>query len=440
VAGLQRLVGSATAFLIGIGVAVGSGIFRTPGQIAADLGSPLWIVAAWLFGGFFVVAAGLVTAELATRFPQAGGEYVFLREAYGNFCAFFFGWGYSVFILGGGAAIIAAALGEAICELLAIDLAWSKPIGAASVLVAVAINALGLRAGAGAQNLFTLAKVLALIAVAVIALSFGETQIDWSAPIHLREGRTSIFAAFVSALPPVLWAYDGSTDSAKMAEEMRDVRRDLPRALIGSGLALTALYLLVNLSFLRAMTPAEMVGSRFVANDVMLRLFGELGRTLMTWFSVILFAGCLLSTMLAAVRVTFALARDGLAPRQLGRMSEDQAPVSALISVGAIAALFTAFRGFDQILRIYFLAAAILFGLAYASLIVFRVRDATAGRAFPSHAFKCPGGPVLAALLIAVQLAMAALIVYESFTDSVYTLLMLAAFAAFYGFWKRRRA
>ena len=419
-----------------MGVAVGSGIFRTPGQIAAELGSPLWISLAWLFGRLFVVAASLVTAELATRFPKAGAEYVFLREAYGNFFAFLFGWGYSVFILGGGTAIIAAALGEAACELLAIDVGWSNLIGTAAVVIATLINVLGLKAGAGAQNALTLAKVGALVVVALVALVFGQADIDWGAPMHLPEGRSSMFVAFVATLPPVLWAYDGSTDSAKMAEEVRDVRRDLPRALIASGLALTSLYFLVNVSFLRAMTPEEMTGTRFVANEVMQRLFGSTGRTLMLVISVLLFAGALLSTTLAAVRVPFALARDGLAPAALGRMSSRQAPVAALLAVGAIAALFTAFRGFGEILNIYFLAAALLFGLSYASLIVFRVRDARERRPFPSTAFRCPAGPLVAMFLIAVQMSMAGLILSEQSTDSLYTLLLLAAFGVFYWLWK----
>src|SRR5262245_2372691 len=125
---LQRLLGAATALLIGMGVAVGSGIFRTPGQIAAELGSPLLIMVAWMFGGAFVVGAGLVTAELATRFPEAGGEYVYLREAYGPFCGFLFGWGYSVFILGGGTAIIAAAFGEATASLLSLDVGYAPAV------------------------------------------------------------------------------------------------------------------------------------------------------------------------------------------------------------------------------------------------------------------------------------------------------------------------
>ncbi len=428
-------------------MAVGSGIFRTPGEIATELSSPLLMVAVWLFGGFFVVAAGLVTAELATRFPEAGGEYVYLREAYGSLCAFVFGWGYSVFILGGGAAIIAVAFGEAVSELVSIDVAHANMIGVAAIAVVTGVNCLGLRAGAGSQNVLTAVKVLALMTVAGVALLLGRSDIHWSAPVHLAAGRSSPVVAFIAALPSVLWAYDGSTDAAKMAEEMRDVRRDLPRALVGSGLLLTALYVLVNLAFLRTMTPEEMSGTRFVANEVMQRLFGDAGRTVMVVLNVLLFGGCLSSTVLAAVRVPFALARDGLAPSALGTMSRRQSPVTALIAVGAVAALFTAYRGFTEILSIYFLAAAVLFGLAYASLIVFRVRDARAGRAFPAEAFRCPAGPALALFLIAVQIAMASLIVVESVAarapgrlpDSVYTLLLLAGFGVFYLPWKLLR-
>src|SRR5262245_50570569 len=120
---LRRMVGPLTTFLIGMGVAIGTGIFRTPGIAAQQLGSPVWMLLVWVVGGLFVLASGLVSAELATRFPRAGGEYVFLREAYGPLFAFFFGYGYTVFILGGGCGTIAAASGEAAAEVFGIDVA-----------------------------------------------------------------------------------------------------------------------------------------------------------------------------------------------------------------------------------------------------------------------------------------------------------------------------
>jgi APA family basic amino acid/polyamine antiporter len=430
----MRVLGPTTAFLVGLGVAIGSGIFRTPALVAQELGSPAWILGAWAFGGVFVFLSGLVSAELATRYPEAGGEYVYLREAYGDFVAFFFGWGYSVFIIGGGAATIAAAAGEAGAELIGLDPGWARPLAALAVIGVVGINALGVKAGAGLQNALTGVKVLALVAVVVAAVLFGHAPTAWDRPLMLPEGR-SLAAVLVAALPPVLWAYEGTTDAVKLAEEVEDPQRALPRALLGSALTLTVLYVGANAAYLAVLTPEQIAGSRFAANDVMAALFGPGGRRLMTALSLVVFLGALSATILATVRVTFALARDGLTFPIMARMSKAQAPVPALVAVGGIATLFTLARGFQQILNIYFLAAAVLFGLAYGSLIVFRRREARAGRV--QGIFRCPAGPAVATALIGLQVAMAGLIITESPTDSLYTLLLLGAVAALYGVWRR---
>lgn len=435
---LQRLLGPTTAFLVGLGVAVGSGIFRTPGLTAQSLGSVSGIVVAWLFGGLFVLAAGMVTAELATRFPRAGGEYVYLREAYGELVAFFFGYSYTVFIIGGGAATIAAACGEVIATLLGWSAESAPPLATGVILAVVAVNAFGLRAGAALQNALTVLKLGLLVAIAAVGFIWGQAPLDWSRPMLPAAGLSGV-VAFVAALPPVLWAYDGTTDTSKLAEEVTDVRRSLPRALVGSALALTSLYLMVNLACLSVLTPAEMATERFALGAAMGRVLGPAGQRWVTVVSLIVFLGSLSSTLLASVRVTFALGRDGLAPKAIGRMSASQSPVAAYVAVGLVAALFTWNRGFVQILEIYFLAASILFGLAYGSLIVFRLRDARQG-GFPAHAFRCPGGPLLSLLLIAVQLALAARIVFSSPKDSLRTLMLLAAFVLAYGITKRLRA
>ncbi|MEO1335998.1 MAG: amino acid permease, partial [Myxococcota bacterium] len=400
---LKRLLGPTTAFLVGLGVAVGSGIFRTPAPTAAALGSVSGIVLAWIFGGLFVVASGLVTAELATRFPRAGGEYVYLREAYGEFPAFFFGWSYTVFIIGGGAGTIGAACGEVLVQLLSWPEHTAKPLATAIVVMVVLINVAGLKAGAAWQNALTVIKLAALVGVAAIGFAAGEAPLDWSQPVLPAGGAV----AFLAALPPVLWAYDGTTDTSKLAEEVADVRRALPRALVGSALTLTVLYVVVNLACLSVLPPASIAQHKFALSAAMGAVLGPAGERGITAISLVVFLGSLSSTLLATVRVTFALGRDGLAPAAFGRMSAAQSPIAAYIAVGTIAALFTWYRGFTEILDIYFLAASILFGLAYGSLIVFRMRDARTG-GFPAYAFRCPGGPVLSLLLIVVQLAFGA--------------------------------
>ncbi|MEE9293937.1 MAG: amino acid permease [Phycisphaerae bacterium] len=436
---LKRILGAPTALCIGMGVAIGSGIFRTPGLVAEQLQVPWLIILAWVFGGVFVLMAGMVTAELATRFPQAGGEYVFLREAYGEFVAFFFGWAYTIFIVGGGAASIAAAFGDFGCTLFVVNPAWSGVLAAAAIVAVTGVNALGLRTGAWTQNVFTAVKIAALLVIVIIGLTHSIAPVKSGTARDPAHGMQSVglgwswLAVFSAGVVPVLWAYDGTTDSVKMAEEIKDVRRALPRALIGSAVALTVIYVLVNVALMRLMPVGEMAGVKFVPGKAMSRVFGPAGENAMLAVAMVICLGALSSTVLATIRVTFALARDGLTFRFMAYMSASQAPVHALWVVATFAVILVLTRTFSEVLQIYFFASAILFGLSYASLIVFRLRE----REFPTHAFRCPAGIVQAVALILIMFALAAGIAIKYPKDAAYTTGLLIALGTLYFFWKK---
>lgn len=429
---LKRILGTPTALLIGMGVAIGSGIFRTPGDVADRLHTPGIIILAWILGGVVVLIQGMVTAELATRFPKAGGEYVFLREAYGEFVAFFFGWAYTVFVIGGGAAMIALAFGDFACDLLNANTKWSGPLAASAIVIVIVVNSLGLRAGAGAQNVITCIKILALLCVAVLGFAFGAAADPFpTEPVHAPGG--SAVGLFIGAMLPILWTYNGTTDAVKMAEEIKEVRRTLPLALIGSAVVLTVVYVAFNVALMRVMPPGEMAGLASVPGEAMGRLFGPTARDAVLVMAMLVCLGSLSSTVLATIRVTFALARDGLTFRFMSRMSKAQAPVPALIVAGGFAVALVMNRNFGEVLNIYFLASAVLFGLSYASLIVFRLRDHTRSPLI----FRCPFGIALAVILILIQLALAISIALENPVDAGYTGLMLAVLALLYFVWKR---
>jgi len=524
-ASLKRILGVPTVWLIGMGVAIGSGIFRTPGEIASRVPSPAAMLLVWVAAAAIVLAQGMVTAELATRFPRAGGEYVYLREAYGRFVAFFFGWSYTVFIIGGGAAAIAVALGDFACRLWGLPGgAWAGPIAAGAVLAVTCVNACGLRIGAGAQNALTVLKCLALVALIVIGLGWGREPIHWfgapsappgeprasaraetpeliaSAPASeprasaraetpeliasapASEPRTSAraeppsvegiqveephapessvpsspqslgipaafaaIAAFLSALLPALWAYDGTTDSVKMAEEVRDVRRAMPRAIVGATLSLAVLYVLVNYALLRMLPMSEFHDEVSVPGRAMEKLFGQAGRRAMLIAAIVVCLGSLSATVLATIRVTFALARDGLTFRFLGRMSAGQSPVAALFVVCGFSIVLCLIRDFGGVLNIYYFAGCILFGLSYASLLVFRRRDAKRQRDGSTHdaagaraeIFRCPAGRGIAVFLVTFQLILAANIVSQAPRDAAWACGVLATVGALYLVWKR---
>ena len=446
---LRRLVGSVTVVCVGVGAAIGSGIFATPGEVAAYLSSPWLILLIWVVTGFITLLQTLVTAELATRFPKAGGEYQYLKEAYGDFAAFFFGWSFTIFVVGCGGGAIAAALGGFAAELLRVERTWAAPLlGCAAVIAVTAVNALGLRTGAFTQNLLTIMKTIALLAIGIGAwMVSGRLTPAPAAAANPPAGTVSIEVFFL-ALLPVFWSYAGATDSAKLAEEVKDVRRALPRALVGSALLLTAVYCLYNYALLCAISPGEMAGRRSVPALAFGRVEGLPVSDLILLASLLICLGSISSVFLATVRVTYALARDGLTFRFLGRMSAGQAPVASLIAGGTIACGFVLSRSFGEILRIYFMGSTVLFGLTYLSLIVFRMRDRRQGRAFPDGVYKAPAGTLQAVFLILLELAIAVSIAVadvktwfdpekESTYDSLSTLGLLAALALLYGVWRK---
>ena len=189
----------------------------------------------------------------------------------------------------------------------------------------------------------------------------------------------------------------------------------------------------VNIALMRVVPPNEMAGLASVPGEAMSRLFGPGGRTVVLLVGMLVCLGSLSSTVLATIRVTFALARDGLTFRFMSRMSKSQAPVPALIVVGGFSIVLVMNRNFSQVLNIYFFASAFLFGLSYASLIIFRLRD----REFPAHVFRCPLGMVQVVILILIQLALAVSIARDCPKDAFYTAGLLVGFGLLYFVWKR---
>lgn len=445
---LRRLLGPVTTTLVGIGVAVGSGIFAAPHETSGLLDSPWIILALWLGAGMMTLAQGLVTAELATRFPRAGGEYQFLKEAYGELAAFVFGWGFTVFIVAGGTGSIAAFLGTSAAALFRLEGPAAAPAcGCAAVAAVTLANALGLRTGAFVGNVLTVLKLAVLLGVAAAALLSAPSWLPASAAIGASEsaGPASPISAslILTALLSVCWAYSGATDAVKLAEEVHNPRRDLPRALAGACLLLTGTYFAFNYALFCAMTPAEMARRPDVVAQVLSTYRGLPVDRLVLSAIVLICLGAVSASALSNVRITYALARDGLAPRFLAGMSERQAPIASLFAVGALACCFVAFRRFRDLLSIYFTAAAVLFGLSYLSLIVFRLRDRAAGRPFPADAFRAPAGVLLAAGCAAFQSLLVANNLVTDLRrgsrDTLYTLAVLIGLALLYGIWRAVR-
>ncbi len=377
-----------------VGITIGSGIFRTPGIVAARLGRPGLTFVAWVLGGVIALLGALCFSELATRHPRAGGKYVYAREAFGRRAAFVVGWIESVGV--NGAAI--AAIGVAGAEFLARLLSWpaSRTAALAAGLVALftAINVVGVASGRWVQNVVTTAKILALGGVVVIALALG-TGAGWHAALPGAPHGWGLVAAVAVASQPVMWTYYGYPDLAKIAEEVVDPSRALPRMFLGGIAIAAALYLLLNAAFLQVLPLERIAASKLVAADVADAILGAKGGMVVAALALLVVLASLNGNVFVTPRVLFGLARDRLAPSVLARVNAGGSPWVAMLVVGVVAIALAATGTFELLIALAIVLILVIDGLAVVALFRLRARERPAPFAVPWY-------PVVPLLLLVV--------------------------------------
>jgi APA family basic amino acid/polyamine antiporter len=381
-----------------VGIMIGSGIFRTPGLVAQQLGRSWLTFVAWLLGGALAFLGALCFAELATRHPNAGGKYVYAREAFGRRIGFVVGWceGFAVYP----AAI--AALGVVTGEFLSRLLGWSpgasKWVGVGAVAVFVAINLAGVSSGRWVQNVSTSAKVLALGGIIVIAFAAGNGA-GWHGTLPGAPSGLALFGALAVAFQAVIWSYYGYADAAKIAEEVVDPERTLPRVfLFGIGIA-TGLYLLLNAAFLHVLPFDRIAASPLVAGDVAAEIFGPNGDVVITLLALLVVLASLNGNVFVTPRVIFGLAREGLGPRVLAAVNAGGTPSEATVSVGIVAIALAVSGTFPQLLSLAIALVLMVDSVTIAALFPLRARQ-------PDAPFRVPLYPIVPVLFILVYVTL----------------------------------
>ena len=368
-----------------VGGIIGSGIFLSPSVVAQRVGSASLTVAAWGIGALVAIIGGFVYAELGARRPQAGGTYVYLREAFGTLPAFLYGW--ALFLIMATGAIAAVAMTGA--SYLAMLLGWApeqaRAIAIALIVILTLLNVLGVRLGATTGNVLTVLKLsaIAVLVVAALVMSPANTlpvATVVATPLVPPQGLTATVVAMGAALVPVLFSFGGWQQTNAVAEELRDPARTLPRALILGVLIVAATYLLVNLAYLRALGVEGLAASSAPAADTMFVYLGPAGHTLITCGIVASTVGFLGMVILMSARVYQAMAADGLFFRSMAALHpKTQTPVGALVAQGAVALVLLLSGTYGQLLDYVVFADWIFFGSTAAALFVLRRRD-TLGR------------------------------------------------------------
>jgi APA family basic amino acid/polyamine antiporter len=427
---LPRRLSLVSAVAIIIGVTIGSGIFRVPSEVAAQAGSAGAMLAVWVAGGILMFCFALLLAELGAMYPEAGGLYVFVREAWGPLPAFLFGWSYLLIIPAGWGAI-AVVFAEYLGRYIPLTEPGRRGVAIGLVLLLAAANYRSVMIGASIQNALTFFKVVGLLALTLAILSLGNpaggsfTEAAVATPVTT--------AGFLLALVAVLWAYDGPAAFCSMIGEVRDPQRNVPRALfIGVG-AVMLLYLAVNVAYLHILPIEVIAHSPLVAAEAARRVLGAGASALISALVMTSTLGAVAASSMSDPRVFFALARDGNFFASTGRIHPRfRTPHVAIVVATAIACAYLAIRTFEQLAATYVLGLLPFYVLAAAGVARLR-RD----RPDAVRPFRCPGHRLLLALYVGAAAIMLGTALVHSPRITAINLAISAAGIPVYYAWKR---
>ena len=444
--GWKRELTAWDAASLSVGAVLGTAIFLTPSDIARSLPHAGLILGVWIGGGVLTLAGALTFGELGAMFPRAGGQYHYLKEAWGPLPAFLFGWASFFVIMSGGIAAIAAGFGEylglfvpffsnghRLCSAGIGGWSWTltggQLAGALGIAALTAVNALGVRQGASLQNLFTAAKVAALgVFVAVGLFVAAPASVRFAAPMPVRP-----LASIGVALIAVLWAYDGWYAPTFSAGEMRDPARALPRGLVAGTLVILLLYATANFVYLRALPLDRLAASPRPAEAAAVVLFGPaVARAVAAAILVAMF-GCLSANVLACARIYQPMAADGLFFRALAKIHpRTGAPVPSLAAQGLWSVILVVSGTFEQLFTYVVFIEVVLFAATGAA--IFRLRRTRPDAPRPYRAW---GYPVVPALFVAASGAIAINTLLEKPKEALAGLGLLAVGLPAYASWSR---
>lgn len=433
---LRRELGLWSAMALVFGVVIGSAIFRVPAPVAAAAGTPGAILLVWVLGGVITLCGALSIAELAVRYPEAGGLYVYLREAWGRPLAFVYGWTSLV-----AAPMSTAAVALIFAEYLHVFVPLSAPLEHAAaalvVLVVAAANYRSVKLGAAIQGFSAATKLAAILGLAAAIFVLAPAPAgDSVAPLlptrHAWLGVTT-------GLMVVLWAYQGWTTLTPVAGEVRQPQRNLPIALIGGVAVVMAVYLLINVAYLRVLPLARLVASPAVAADAATRVLGRAGSALVSALVLVSVLGTLNGAILSGPRVFYAMAEDGLFFRTVGRIHPRyRTPHVAVLLLAAITVAYV--LAFRFVTLVEGAVLAVWPFLALCVLGLFRLRRT---RPPVAHGYRTWGYPAVPALFALATLGIVAAAWYQRFWPTTASLALILAGVPVYlawRAWQRRRA
>jgi APA family basic amino acid/polyamine antiporter len=387
---LARRLGLFDATMIVMGGIIGSGIFMNPYVVAQQVHTPFLVLGVWAFGGLLALIAAFIWAELASRRPDVGGQYAYLREAFHPSVAFLYGWVLLLVIQTGGMAAVAVTFARYFVEMTNVPIRDSI-IAAVVLALLIAINCLGVRAGSTVQSIFMVLKIIAIVALVICGLVLAPASSSTSTRMLLdRNESLGLLTAIGAAMVPVLFAYGGWQTATFVAGEIKEPQKNLPRGLLFGVTGVVLLYLAANFVYLHVLGTNGLAESKAPASEVMNRAMGVIGSRAIATGIAISTLGFLSQSMLTAPRVYFAMARDGLFFNAVASVHpRTRVPILAIALQGILAIVIAFWGRYEQILNYVVSMDFIFFGLTACCIFVFRKRvtDVNAVTRVPLHPF-----------------------------------------------------
>ena len=446
---LKRELGPWAAASIVVGTVIGSGIFLVPHDMILRVGKPGWVFVVWIFGGLLTLAGALSYAELAAAIPEAGGEYAYLREAYGPLWGFLYSWTQMWVAKSGSIATLATGFFYYLANFFPaldgvfyrlplplgphgapLDLHWGQLLAIGLIAALAWLNYFGVKLGGDVQVAVTTVRVVLIAGIVVAGLGFGSPHA--AAPVSAVPLTA---AGFFAALVAALWAYDGWNNVAMVASEVRDPQRNLPRALIGGTLAVIAIYLLANAAYFRVLSPVEVGASPRVAGEMMRHILGAAGAGGVSIAAMISIFAALNGSILTGARVPYAAARQGYFFRAIARVDEKhRTPGVSILALCTWSALLVLSGSYRQLFTYVIFASWILYGMAAAAVIVLRIKRPDLNRPY-----RTLGYPVVPILFVLVAGVFIISTLWDSPRESIMGIALILLGLPFYAYWSHRR-
>ena len=418
---LPRVLNASHAMSIVVGIIIGSGIFLVPREMMAAVGSSGMVYAVWIAGGLLSLFGAMTYAEIAAARPKYGGEYAFLRDAYGDLTGFLYMWTQITVAKPASLATIAAGLARVLATFAVFSsfdhpafahLTWGQIFALAVTWLITGLNILGTRDSANVQLILTWLKGVLIVVIAGFCFGAAGSHGSWHNVATDFTGARGGFTGFMIALVAALWAYDGWSDVTTLAGEVKQPQRSMPLALVGGVTIVGALYMLTNAAIQYVLPAATIAVADRPAADAMTLVSGHWGGALVSLGMAVSIAATFVGSSLSGARVPFAAARDGLFFKQLAHVSPRfHTPSASLILQAVLTSLLLLFIGkFQALFSLAIFGEWLFYALTASTVFVFRHREPAATRPY-----RVWGYPVVPALFL---IAAAVLLVF-SFHDQL---------------------